>query len=100
PSDGTARACRPDRPRHVPRDRRGASPRARRRQVPAVPAAPPVRRGRLARSQDAARLLRVRRPGPKEMTFETLKIGTDGPLAVVIISREPQLNALSSTVMR
>jgi len=34
------------------------------------------------------------------MTFETLKIGVDGPLAVIIISREPQLNALSSTVMR
>jgi len=34
------------------------------------------------------------------MTFETIKIGVDGRLAVVIINREPQLNALSSTVMR
>lgn len=33
-------------------------------------------------------------------SFETLKIGVDGSLAVIVISREPQLNALSGTVMR
>jgi enoyl-CoA hydratase len=33
-------------------------------------------------------------------TFETILIEVDGPLAVVTINREPQLNALSTTVMR
>ena len=47
-------------PRHLPRHRRGAAPRARRRQVPAGAAAAAVRRGGLARPQDRARLLRLR----------------------------------------
>ena len=56
----------PDRARHLPGDRRGPPPRARRRQVPAVPAAPPVRRGGLARQEGRPRVLRVRSPGPKK----------------------------------
>ena len=43
------------------RDPRGAAPRARRPQVPALPAAAPVRRGRLAGTQERARLPPVRR---------------------------------------
>ena len=48
---GPARARRPDRARHVRRDHGGAAPRARRPEVRAVPAAPPVRAGGPARPQ-------------------------------------------------
>src|SRR5215212_7881911 len=33
------------------------------------------------------------------MSYETLSVETEGPLAVVTIRREPQLNALSSRVI-
>src|SRR5207344_315012 len=92
-----------DRPRHVPRDRRGAAPRARRRQVSAVSAAAPIRRRGLARQEGRPRFLRVRPAGQTEtMTypnFETLVLSQDGPLAIVTINREAQRNALSSQVM-
>ena len=32
-------------------------------------------------------------------TFETLQVAIDGPLAIVTVSREPALNALSSKVI-
>ena len=49
PPDGTARAGRLHRARHLPRHPRGAARRARRSEVPPVPAAPEVRRGRMVR---------------------------------------------------
>ena len=66
PPDGTARAGRLHRPRYLPLGDAGAARGARRLEVPAVPAAREIRRGRLARPQGAARLLRLswREAGP------------------------------------
>ena len=61
PSDGPARARRFHRPRHLPVGHAGALRRPGRLQVSPVSAAGEVRRGRLARPQDAARLLRLPR---------------------------------------
>ena len=58
---GPAAARRLHRPRHLPVDHAGALRGAGGQQVPSVPAAGEVRRGRLARSQDPARLLRLSR---------------------------------------
>ena len=67
---GPLRACRLHRPRHLPLGHAGAVRGPRRLQVPALPAAGEVRRGRLARPQDAARLLRLprREAGPDAVT--------------------------------
>ena len=62
PSDGAARARRLHRPRHLPVGDAGAARRPRGLEVPSVSAAGEIRRGRLARPQDAARLLRLSRP--------------------------------------
>ena len=59
--DGPARARRLHRARHLPVGHAGAARGAGRQQIPAVPAAGEIRRGRLARPQDAARLLRLPR---------------------------------------
>ena len=60
-SDGAARACRLHRARHLPVGHAGAARGAGQFQVPPVPAAGEIRRGRLARPQDPARLLRLSR---------------------------------------
>ena len=64
PPDGAARARRLHRPRHLPRDHERAARGAGRHQVPPLPAAGEVRRGRLARPQDPPRLLRLSRRDP------------------------------------
>ena len=66
PSDGPAGACRLHRSRHLPVGDAGAARGAGGLQVPALPAAGEIRRGRLARPQDPARLLRLprREAGP------------------------------------
>ena len=60
---GPLGAGRPDRPRHVPGDPRGAARRVRRSQVPALSAVAPVRRGGATRSQGRAWLPRIRLAG-------------------------------------
>ena len=64
--DGPARAGRLHRPRYLPLRHAGAVRGPRRFQVSALPAAGEIRRGRLARPQDPARLLRLprREAGP------------------------------------
>ncbi len=71
--DGAARARRFHRSRHLPLGHAGAARRPRRLEVPAVPAAGEIRRSRLARSQDPARLLRLsrREAGPDALIFVT-----------------------------
>ena len=64
PSDGPARARRLHRPRHLPLGHAGAVRGPGRQQVPALPAAGEIRRGRLARPQGQARLLRLPRRTP------------------------------------
>jgi hypothetical protein len=61
PPDGPADARRLHRPRHLRRDPRGAARRARRPEVPPLPAAQEVRRRRLDRPQVGPRLLHLRR---------------------------------------
>jgi hypothetical protein len=58
---GPARARRLHRPRHLPRHHERPPRRLRRHQVPALPAAREIRRGRVARPQGQARLLRLPR---------------------------------------
>ncbi len=60
PPDGPADARRLHRPRHLRRDPRGAARRARRPEVPPLPAAQEVRRGRMVRPQVWARILQLR----------------------------------------
>ena len=57
PSHGPARARRPHRPRHLRRHPRRAARGTRRSEVPRLPAAQEVRRRRMARPQERARLL-------------------------------------------
>ena len=61
PSDGAAGTGRLHRAGYLSVDHAGAARGPRRFQVPAVPAAGEIRRGRLARPQDPARLLRLSR---------------------------------------
>ena len=64
PSDGPFPACRLHRPRHVPRRSCRCCTRALRIRIPPLPALCEIRRGRLARPQDPARLLRLPRRSP------------------------------------
>src|SRR5581483_2899945 len=59
PAHGAARARRLDRARHLPRDHGSNAPRARRRQVSALPAPQEVRGRGLPRPKERARLLRL-----------------------------------------
>ena len=62
PPAGAARAGRPDRSRHVPRDPRGAARGLRRSEVPALPAVASIRRGGATRPQGRARVPRTLQP--------------------------------------
>ncbi|CAA9357213.1 MAG: 3-hydroxybutyryl-CoA dehydrogenase, partial [uncultured Gemmatimonadaceae bacterium] len=59
PPHGAARARRLHRPRHLRRDPRGDAPRARRPEVPPLPAPPEVRRRRVAGAEVGARVLQL-----------------------------------------
>ena len=64
PPDGPAAARRLHRPRHLPLRHAGAARGSGGFEIPPLPAAGEIRRGRLARPQDPARLLRLPRRAP------------------------------------
>ena len=86
PSDGAAATRRFHRPRHVPLRHAGAARRPRRLQIPPLPVVGEICRGRLARPQDPARLLRLpRRPADADAlsgTMEPAPCGDDGEEAM------------------
>src|SRR5690554_3968307 len=85
-------------PRHLQRSASGAW----RRQVPALSSAQAARRRRLARSQDRARLLHLRRPGQEGaalMDFELITVDIADRVALLTINRPESLNALSPELL-
>src|SRR4029079_3292228 len=106
-SDGAVRADGSDRSRHDAGDPRGPAPRPRRSQVPALPAAAPVRRGRLAGAQERPRVSSLRRrrddPGAAPMTDgpgEPLVLAArDGAVVTLTVNRPAARNALDAATV-
>src|SRR4029079_351456 len=107
-SDGAVRADGSDRSRHDAGDPRGPAPRPRRSQVPSLPAAAPVRRGRLAGAQERPRGSSLRRrrenAGGRPMTAAPggeplVRDARDGAVVTLTVNRPAARNALDTATV-